>query len=227
MPDRVIWNLTYPVNTPDDRAIFRHHFETLRLDSNVASVEASENTMRGVMVMRVEFGEGRDRPDSVELRHADARFPTTANIERNIQVSHQANPYPSFTPPTITGMTSDEVIARMREVADALRTPDLAFARGPVVDVSDIRARGTPIKTTTEIPKWVVIGREYESKRFGVVTLKGVSVSPTYGVMLECTQDDGREISVPLSENLREFTPFKRPKRLTAWERVLDDGEED
>ncbi len=229
MPDRVVWNLLYPTFTPDEQAIFRHHFETLRTDPNVANVEATEHSDSPyLMTMRVEFLEGRDRPDAMELRHADSLFPTTANIERHIQIP-QATPEQAreqlrrlrFEMPVITGISAQDAMERMQEVMAALRIPDVTTALNAIGGV--IGGFTAPV----QIPKWVEAGRAYRMKDNGmVVTLQRVLVKPER-ITVELIADGGATHGITLEEFVDLFEPYERPALPpSAWDRVLMDDED-
>jgi hypothetical protein len=228
MPNRVVWNLTYPLASADDEAIFRHHFETLRLDKNVQGVEATYDQHRRATRIHVEFVEGADRPDSVELRHADMRFPSTAHIEREIQV---APPTPEqateilrqlrFEMPQITGISGQDAFARLREVALALRVPDFVGA------ANAIGAAIPGYRQPVTLPKWIAIGRVCKVKNERrIVTITRVRMQPE-SILVETVEDGKLERATPLAEFVNLYEPYERGTHmLTAWDRVLADDED-
>ena len=232
----VIWNLSYPIITPDQMATFRHHFEVLRQDSHVASVESTERTDTPfVMTMRVTFANGFDRPDSQELRHADALFPSqTTHFERDIQVLPQGSTPEQaqealrrlqFELPNIRGMSRGDVVERMREVMDALRSGD---------PVNLLHHVGQGIDGFTEpekLPKWLTVGRVCHARGSttspNIVTVKHVIFAPE-AIHVAVHSDQGRDLSYPLKDFVIMFEPYERPMRLlTAWEKVLENSEDD
>lgn len=228
---RVVWNLSYPIATPDQLAVFRHHFETLRLDSHVADITATERgDVPNVMTMRVEFTDGHDRPDSQELRFADSMYPSRMrHLEQDIQVSGTLEQAEEtlrrlrFELPRIQGMSPQDVRDRMREVVEALRVPDmmgLVHALGP----------GVPGFTPPlSIPKWIAVGRAYRQKagKRLLVTLLRVRVGPGQ-VVCETVGDGEVHLEYLLAEFADIFEPYERPALPpTAWTRILEDDSED
>lgn len=225
MPNRVVWNLSYPTRTPDELSRFRHHFEALRNDSHVSSIEATERAdIPYVMTMRVEFAEGYDRPDSLELRQADHLHPSTANIERHIVMSspEPAQPTtPLFELPRITGLNPEDVVERMAQVAEALRVPDILGA---------FQALGAGIAgfpAPVMIPEWIIVGCAYRQKAGEklVVTLQRVRVNPG-SIVVEALAAGDIHLEYTLAEFVDIFKPYERPKLpLSAWERLLKDDD--
>lgn len=230
----VIWNLSYPIITSDQFATFRLHFEALRQDSHVAEVTATERAdTPHVMTMRVTFADGFDRPDSQELRFADALYPSQMrHFERDIQMLTPSDSTPDqarealrqlqFELPRISGLSAAEVVSRMRDVVQALRIPDMHGL---------LQALGPPIEgftPPTRIPAWITVGRAYRLKGEGVVvTLKNVRVTPG-GISVESQMDGGKTRVDTLGEFVGLFEPYDRPTLpRTAWSRVLDDDSED
>lgn len=207
----VIWDLVYPTATPDQLAVFRHNYETFRLDRHVASIHVFESEDNpNVMSVQVEFASGFNGPDCLELRHANSRYPVNTR------------PLPlSFEMPRIRGGSSQEVGERLREVSRALHSQDLtapSMGLGP-----GIHGYTPPIT----IPKWVGVGCTYRLRDDdgSTVTLKRVRVLPG-NIMVEVVGDGGLDQSFPLAEFGRRFELYERPKLgPSAWDRILQDDD--
>jgi hypothetical protein len=227
-----IWNLSYPIITPEQMATYRHHFEALRQDEHVAEVTATERADTPfVMTMRVTFVEGFERPSSQELRHADALFPSQmTHVERDIQVlptgisveqAQEALRRLQFELPR-AGLSGSEAMQRMRSVMSAMRTPDMpGFLRavGPAVP-----GYTAPVN----IPEWITIGRVCCVKGFSETsTIVAVRVTP-HGVEVDLSGAHTPQIaSISLTKFVEIFEPYERPPLPpTAWDRILLDDED-
>jgi hypothetical protein len=215
---RVVWNLNYPFVTPEQMTTFRHHVEVLRQDRHVEQVTASDRAHEPYsMLMRVEFREGFDRPDSQELRFADAMYRTrVTHLERVIQMMEPAPPPENpgrWRMPNIRGINAE---AAIQGVMEALQAPV-----------------GDGLAHMLSCPAWVRTGETYRLKgEDEVVRIAGMHVNARSGVTLDLV--DLISTSKPprtiwLEEFVSLFEPYVVPEQAvtkTSWDHVLADDED-
>ncbi len=224
----VIWNLSYPTVTEDQKAIFRHHFETLRLDSHVADVTATDSDeIPDMMTVRVTFADGRFRPASQELRYLERRYPNRiSHIERDIRIVAQRTAsqevarerlrHLAFELPRVTGVPAAEAVERLRE---ALRSTEPAFdVPGLARAVPAIEGYTEPVK----IPAWIKVENLYaHNEEKWIVTLKNVRFGAG-SVSIEVLRAD-KLLTYPLQNFVEEFHPYVRTAwHKTAWDHLLE-----
>jgi hypothetical protein len=167
------------------------------------------------------FKAGTERPDSVELRHLDQLYPSTASIERHIEMLANVTAGAGEALSTFGEMTRLAGIStvEMRRALETFRLPDRR-----------IEASGFIMEPRT-IPPWVKIGTVYRLKLsprhlFTLMHVRGMPGEDD--IMVDLIPDGGApQCSRTMDEFVRFFEPYERGSRgLTAWDRLLADDED-
>lgn len=232
MPDPTRWNLHYPAASIADLHILRRHYEQLRVDQHVASVNITGlfgNPQ--VRVMEVVFREGWDNPLIPELYFLNQRYPPRSQQDMIgigiMQMVHDELVY--VGPPNVSPVDAQHVL-------DALRSgphmTGLTNLTGSIPDVAFdfIYANVSPAPSLepVRLPEWVKVGQWVRtihglSEGF-VFRIEGITRNGTMTYVQAHFHDSSEEqpVVIVLEEVLRNcVSTTEPPKRLNAWQRLL------
>jgi len=219
----------YPVGSEDQRNLYRHHFESFRLDTNVAALSMSEDSESPSWVrVAIDFIEGQDQPANASLRFMNMVYPERATPVR------EQNPWATLVPPNVDA----DVAHWTRQLTQALHVPALLLPEfgSAMTDLGNAMS-GTEDGEDVPIPDWVRAGHLYQWNEDptlivqlawvvrGSLGLVVAGIVPHQGTIPPHWKRDldGNAI-VPLEGFVAEFKP-RDIRRPTAWERILEEDD--